>query len=83
MMEPFVRENQDYRSHSDDVLLITFKSVLQNEIFPSGFSTMCRFLRNNDSKAMYIMKSPENLLHLIFNISVGPTVYEEVKRKLF
>ena len=82
MMGPFVRENQDYRSHLDDVLLITFKSVLQNEIYPSGFSTMCRFLervlRNNDSKAMYIMKSPENLLHLNSNLSVGPTVYEEV-----
>ena len=82
MMEPFVRENQDYRSHLDDVLFITFKSVLQNEIYPSGSSTICRFLervlRNNESKAMYIMKSPENLLHLISNLFVGPTVYEEV-----
>ena len=31
MMVPFVRENQDYQLHLDDVLLITFKNVHQNE----------------------------------------------------
>ena len=31
MMVPFVRENQDYQLHLDDVLLITLTNVHQND----------------------------------------------------